>query len=211
MKTVILNAGPRKNWNTAQLLEQASKGAESVGAEVEIIDLYNLNFTGCRSCLACKRHEIVEPCKCYWKDDYSPIIDSIYRADRLIIGSPIYYGEPTGVCRQAIERLCFPAMSYNDYTSLLQGKVDVDIILTMNVPIEAYQKSYAARITDYFAPLRFLNGKITIHPVCDTLQVKDYSKYDMLHFSAEHKKEHHAARFPVDLEMAFKIGAALCE
>ena len=32
MKTIIINASPRKNWNTAQLLKQAQKGAESVGA-----------------------------------------------------------------------------------------------------------------------------------------------------------------------------------
>ena len=208
MKTVILNAGPRKNWNTAQLLEQAAKGAESAGYEVEMLDLYSLNFTGCRSCLACKRHGISEPCKCYWKDDFSPVIERIYQADRLIIGSPIYYGEPTGVCRQAIERLCFPAMSYDDYTSLLHAKVDVDIILTMNVPAEMYQQAYAARLEEYFAPLRFLNGKTVIHPVCDTLQVKEYSKYDMRHFSEEHKKEHHDVQFPLDLEMAFKIGAS---
>ena len=35
MKTIVLNASPRKNWNTAQLLESAMAGAESTGAEVE--------------------------------------------------------------------------------------------------------------------------------------------------------------------------------
>ena len=54
MKTIIINASPRKNWNTAQLLKQAQKGAESVGAETEYVDLYDLSFTGCRSCMACK-------------------------------------------------------------------------------------------------------------------------------------------------------------
>jgi multimeric flavodoxin WrbA len=28
MKTIIINASPRKNWNTAQLLKSAQKGAE---------------------------------------------------------------------------------------------------------------------------------------------------------------------------------------
>ena len=53
MKTIIINASPRKNWNTAQLLKEAQKGAESVGGEVEYIDLYDLTFIGCRSCMAC--------------------------------------------------------------------------------------------------------------------------------------------------------------
>ncbi len=37
------------------------------GAETEYIDLFDLNYTGCRSCLACKRKE-AERCKCFWKD-----------------------------------------------------------------------------------------------------------------------------------------------
>ena len=31
MKTIILNGSPRKNWNTAMMLKEAGKGAESVG------------------------------------------------------------------------------------------------------------------------------------------------------------------------------------
>ena len=38
MKTIVVNASPRKNWNTAKLMKQAQKGAESVGAETEYID-----------------------------------------------------------------------------------------------------------------------------------------------------------------------------
>ena len=48
MKTIILNGSPRKNWNTAQALQSVQKGAESVGAETEYIDLYDLTYTGCR-------------------------------------------------------------------------------------------------------------------------------------------------------------------
>ena len=42
MKVMLLNGSPRKNWNTAQVLKSAQKGAESVGAETEYIDLYEL-------------------------------------------------------------------------------------------------------------------------------------------------------------------------
>ena len=91
MKTIILNGSPRKDWNTAQLLQSTRKGAESAGAAVEYFDLYDLSFTGCRSCLACKRKGIGEPCKCYYGDELEPIIDRIYKADRLILGSPIYF------------------------------------------------------------------------------------------------------------------------
>ena len=84
MKTIIINASPRKNWNTAQMLKEAQRGAESVGAETEYIDLYDLTFTGCRSCLACKRKD-AERCRCYWNDDLALVISRVLEADALII------------------------------------------------------------------------------------------------------------------------------
>ena len=75
-KTIVINASPRRKWNTAQIMKEAAKGAESAGAEVEYIDLYKLDLHGCMSCLICKR-ENNERCKCYWKDDLSPLIEKI--------------------------------------------------------------------------------------------------------------------------------------
>ena len=73
------------------MLKEAQKGAASAGAETEYIDLFDLSYTGCRSCLACKRKD-AERCKCFWKDDLSPVIDRIFAADALIIGSRFIWG-----------------------------------------------------------------------------------------------------------------------
>ena len=207
MKTIILNGSPRKDWNTAQLLRAAQKGAEAAGDETEYVELFDLSFSGCRSCLACKRRGLAEPCKCFWKDGLSPVLEKIWKADRLITGSPIYYSERTGGMRSLLERLTFPAMSYNDYSSVFKGRVSTDIFLTMNAPMDHYKQAYEERMREYFAPLRFLNGHVRLFPVCDTLQVRDYSQYEMAGFSEEHKKAVHDAEFPAMLEQAFKIGA----
>ncbi|MBP5622477.1 MAG: flavodoxin family protein [Thermoguttaceae bacterium] len=207
MKTIILNGSPRKNWNTAQLLKEAKKGAESVGDEVEYFDLYDLKFTGCRSCLGCKRAGIENPCQCFWKDDLTPVLNKILESDRLITGSPIFFGEPTGDFRSFLERLIFPLLSYNDYSCLLKGKVNLDVFFTMNATEEHYLKAYKAPLEAYFAPCRFLNGQTRLHPVCDTLQVGDYSKYEMRGFSEERKKARHEKEFPVALKLAFDVGA----
>ena len=209
MKTVILNASPRKNWNTAQLMQEAKRGAEEAGHEVTYVNLYDLKYTGCKSCLGCKRKGIAEPCKCYIKDELSPVLEAIYEADHLIIGSPVYFGQPTGQLRCVIERLCFPALSYNTYTSTLKGKVDVSVFLTMNVLEERYESGYKASMEAYFSFLSLLNGKTEIFPVCDTLQVNDYSKYDMGSFSEEHKKAVRESKFPKMLKKAYKTGKGL--
>lgn len=55
MKAIFINGSPRRNKNTAQMLESAMRGAQEAGAEVEMIHLYSLNFKGCMSCFLCKR------------------------------------------------------------------------------------------------------------------------------------------------------------
>ena len=41
---MVINASPRKRWNTAQIMKSASEGAKSVGADVEYIDLYDIDL-----------------------------------------------------------------------------------------------------------------------------------------------------------------------
>ena len=41
MKALFINGSPRKNGNTAKLLQRAMEGAETAGAEVEMVNLYD--------------------------------------------------------------------------------------------------------------------------------------------------------------------------
>ena len=55
MKVMAFNGSPRKEkWNTATLLNSALQGAQSTGAEIELVQLYDLKFSGCISCFSCK-------------------------------------------------------------------------------------------------------------------------------------------------------------
>ena len=55
-KIVIVDGGPRKGMNTAQLLQRVAEGAKSVGKDVEVksVRLYDIDYKGCMSCMACK-------------------------------------------------------------------------------------------------------------------------------------------------------------
>ena len=54
MKIMAFNGSPRKKkWNTVTLLKSALEGAASVGAETELVQLYDLDFSGCISCFSC--------------------------------------------------------------------------------------------------------------------------------------------------------------
>lgn len=208
MKTIILNASPRKNWNTAQLLKETQKGAESVCAEVEYIDLYDLSFTGCRSCLACKLKDGRHP-GCAWKDELSPLIDRILAADALIIGTPIYWGEPTAQFRALMERLVFCTMPY-EARSYFDGHINVGFVYTMNAPQSYYEATLRPYLTNVESLFKMgLHGEVYSYASCDTLQVEDYSRYDMAFFSEEDKRRHRDEQFPTDLAECFKMGAGL--
>lgn len=208
---ILLNASPRKNFNTAQLLQQAQQGAEAAGATTELIHLYDLQFTGCRSCLACKRRGL-ERNKCYWKDDLSPLIDKILHAHAVIIGSPIYMGVPTAHFHALYERLGFCVLSYDDRSSYLDRSVNVGLIYTMNAP----QTYYEAAMRPALAPVEagfkhLLKGEVLTYASCDTFQVPDYSKYNMAMFDPAHKAEVHRTQFPQDLQAAFALGKKLAQ
>lgn len=208
MKVLAINCSPRKNWNTAKLLKSALEGAKSTGAEVEYMDLYDYVFTGCRACMLCKRTE-VQRCLCYWNDDLSMIIEKVFSSDVLIIGTPIYLGRPTSEYFALMERLHFSALSYDDYSSYFKGNIDVELILTMNATEDFYEKLYKRPFEAYAEEFRFLNGNIHVTPCFNTLQVHDYSKFNMASFSEEAKKKHHDEHFSLDLKKAYERGVLL--
>ena len=210
MKSIFVNCSPRKQMNTAQLLKEAQKGAEAAGSETEYIDIFDYTFTGCRSCLACKRAN-GERNKCFWKDDLAPIIDKILAADAVIIGSPIYFGQPTASFRALWERLAFPVLSYDGgEISYYDSKLNVGFIWTMNATGDYYENGIkpTLKITEDTAPM-FFKGKVKSYASLDTLQVKDYSKFAMGAFDEATKKERHDTQFPIDLKECYELGKEL--
>lgn len=165
---------------------------------------------GCRSCLLCKRKD-AERCCCYWKDDLSPIIDKVFAANTLFIGTPIYLGRPTSQYFAFMERLHFCSLSYDNYSNYFKGKVNVGMFVTMNATKESYEKLYKEKFEAYAREFQLLNGKVDVYPCYNTVQVKDYSKFSMAGFSEEEKKKAHEKCFSVDLENAYNLGVQLSQ
>jgi len=208
MKAIAINGSPRKGWNTETLLKEALRGAESAGAETRLVQLYELGYTGCKSCFGCKRKG-AQSCHCVVKDDLSPVLDEILEADALFLGSPIYFGRITGQMISFLERLQFPLFSYDDYEKLFDGKVNAAFFYTMNAPAEIYKDNMAEGLQASTGMLQFLGGTVETYASCDTYQFDDYAKYHAAGFDAAHKKKVRDEQFPKDLEAAFEIGRRL--
>ena len=206
-KIVVVNAGPRKGWNTDTLLAEASKGAQSTGAQTECFDLFRLEkYTGCISCFGCKREKNKGRCIC--RDGLTPVLDAIREADGLIIGSPNYLGEMTASFRALYERLIFQNLTYNAETPCCSVRpIPVLLILTSNAPDHAY----LGLLQNYQQTLSRFVGPTEIFVAGDTLQLKDYSKTDWpwSFFDPAHKQRRHETVFPQKRAQAFELGAAL--
>jgi multimeric flavodoxin WrbA len=210
---VGINGSPRKNGNTAIMLRRALEGAASKGAATELIHLNDLSFKGCVSCFACKRKGEDRSVRCIQKDDLALVLEKIEKADALIIGSPVYVGELTGMTRSFIERLAFPYVSYEQGPmTYFNRKLSVGIICTLGAPAErAKQMNYfhAAEYTAQMTKHIFGSGEVIIS--ANTTQFDDYSKYAASRFDPEEKKRVRSEQFPKDCDQAYEMGVRFAE
>ncbi len=214
MKVIAINGSPRKQWNTGTLLNKALEGAASKGAETEIIQLYDLEYKGCISCFRCKLINGESYGKCAVKDDLAPVLDKVEKADALVLGSPIYFGEVTGEMRSFLERLFFQYLVYDKERTILTPKnKPTCFIYTMNAPESVLQKiGYEEKFKRYEKQLeRFFGYDGDSLIVTETRQFDDFSKYVSTHFDIEARMKRHKEVFPIECQKAFDLGAKLVE
>ncbi|TCL63340.1 NADPH-dependent FMN reductase [Hydrogenispora ethanolica] len=143
MKVLALNGSARKNGNSATMLKNAMEGAKAAGAETKLINLYDLNYKGCTGCEACKLLGGKSFGRCALRDDLTPVLVEAIAADVLLIGSPIYWHDITGMLRAFLERFWFPTLTYTKERKLLYPKrIKVGMIFTTNAPAEYYVNYY---------------------------------------------------------------------
>ena len=208
-KIVVIDGGPRRNMNTAQMLQKLAEGARSVSEDIEvkIVRLYDLDYKGCMSCMACKiKGKASNVCK--FKDALTPVLDEIAQADGLVMGSPIYFGDVTGQMRTFLERLAFPWLSYNDYSMTAPKKMPVILIETMNgTPERNNSNGYGSMEYCINAAL----GQPERLVAYNTYQVKDYSRFELAGFSEEKKRQYREEHWEEDLQKAFDAGKRMAE
>lgn len=215
MKTLIaINGSPRKEWNTAQLLQETVAGATAAGAAGELVHLYDLTYKGCISCFACKRRGSISYGRCGYRDELRPLLERIATADALVLGSPIYLGETSGMLRSFLERLAFPYLAYDKEGSSLFGRtLSTALLYTMNVDAELAQTmGYEYLFQRDARLLERLFGKMpSVIKATDTYQFYDYSEYAAERFDAAAKQQRHETEFPVVRRAAFALGEQLVQ
>ena len=107
MKVLLVNAGPHKQGNTNIALSEIAKQLETNGIETEIVQV---GVKPVRSCIACAQCRTKGLERCVFDDDIcNRVIEKMKDSDAFIIGSPVYYGQPTGAALSLTHRLFFAA------------------------------------------------------------------------------------------------------
>ena len=97
----MINGSPRSKGNTALALAEIAKQLNKNGIDSEIVWIGNQPVRGCIACGKCSQY----PGACVFDDDIcNRISEKFAEADALIVGSPVYYGQPNGALLSIIQR-----------------------------------------------------------------------------------------------------------
>jgi multimeric flavodoxin WrbA len=211
MKVIGVNGSPRKEWNTGTMLRHALEGAASQGAETKLIHLYDLDYKGCRSCFRCKEKGGKSYGRCAVRDGLTPVLQEIESADALVLGSPIYLGNVSGVMQSFLERLVFPYLTYTDPPgTLFPRRIPVGLIYTMGASPEMFEKfGYEQRFALAEGLMKRIFGQAEKIVSLDTYQFEDYSKVVAPRFDPAQKLKRRQEVFPQDCRKAFEMGRRL--
>ena len=100
MKIVGFIGSPRKEGNTAWIVNKILEGAKEQGAETESWCSGELDIKPCKGCLGC-----VQSDRCVIRDDMQKIYNSLEEADAVVLGSPIYMGQMSAQTKILTDRL----------------------------------------------------------------------------------------------------------
>lgn len=110
-KIMVLNGSPRKNGNTAALIDQFIAGAADAGHSVTRFNITEMNICPCLGCLKGGKDK---DNPCLQRDDMDKIYPVYNAADVVVLASPLYFWSFTAQLKTVIDRI-FAVSEANDY------------------------------------------------------------------------------------------------
>ena len=106
-KVLLINGSPRTDGNTFCCLQEIEATLQKHGIETEIVQIGRKPVRMCINCGGCHQPGSKG---CVFDDDLCSVItEKMATADALIVGTPVYYGQPNGGILSLMQRLFFSA------------------------------------------------------------------------------------------------------
>ena len=102
MKVMVINGATREQGNTDAVTGTFVQGASDAGHDVQSVMLREHTISDCIGCCTCKREQ-----RCNFDDDMTALRDRIVVSHILVLSSPLYFCEVTGLMKVFLDRLYF--------------------------------------------------------------------------------------------------------
>jgi len=147
VKVVAFNGSPRKDGNTAMLINTVLEELEKQGLETEFVQLGGSKLRGCTACMKCVDNQDQ---RCVIDDDIlNELVGKMIDADGIIIGSPTYFANVTAEVKALIDRAGFVAVANG---RILKRKVGAAVV--------AVRRAGAANVFDAINKFFLINEVI---------------------------------------------------
>lgn len=120
---LVINGATREDGNTDTIVNLFGEGAQAAGFHAECIQLRDLTIADCVGCCTCLRES-----KCHFDDNMTELRKKIIDSGILVLASPLYFCEVTGLMKTFIDRLYF---FYHDVNKKLIAGKKVMIMTTL--------------------------------------------------------------------------------
>jgi multimeric flavodoxin WrbA len=103
-KILVISGSPKKDGNTAALIEWFSEGAKKHGAEIEVVwaAFLKTKAGGCTSCRVC---QTAKEYGCSIKDDISGVLAKMTEADVIVIATPLFFFGASAQIKLVFDRM----------------------------------------------------------------------------------------------------------
>lgn len=98
-------SGGTKNGNNDAMCKEALMGAQEMGAEIEFINMLDLDIKHCTGCIGCVNALMSGKGNlCVLRDDFDWLLDRMLDADGIVFAVPIFEKGTTGLMRTITDR-----------------------------------------------------------------------------------------------------------
>lgn len=98
MRVIAISGSPVKGGNTETALEAVLAGVRAMGAQAELVRLYELDMAPCDACQVCQSGE------CMLDDDATALLARMGEAQAIVLGTPVYWYHVSSVLKTLLDR-----------------------------------------------------------------------------------------------------------
>ena len=153
---LVISGSPKKNGNTAILVEAFGKGARSEGARVEVMNAAFLQnkASGCTSCRKCQKQAEYG---CVIEDDASSVILRMIKADVIVFATPLYFYGASAQIKVIVDRM-FSLYHWDNEDDTMETALEGKTLALIgsayeDIGLEALEKPF--RLTADYTGIKF--------------------------------------------------------